>query len=303
MSDIENNKIICNTDLEKREHIPEFIYSDNLDLCLNNSNNVYIDAKNKIDTKSVNTALIKAKKRYQAGYILVADLYNKCKSFCDNLIFTAITDNQFINFVNEALEDFYNLKPSGWNFTLSEPYSIDLQDNKCVYELPEDFKEISYVTSGSEPSNCMPANHVFEVIPYEQWDTVQGGYFVSYRYDTHLDLPVMYIRLPDMPKGCYNSINKKLKGTLYVKYYKLPERIESFKDKIYDIPKRWGGETILTQIIVKKIHSSRGRLYQENESFLASLQRLKKIDSNISIKSPIYKNSKPNLLINNSLIN
>lgn len=289
---------------KEQESIPQTVAAEYYEECLPQKQ-VLVDITKTNNQQQTNQVTVKARNRRQDRCILVADLYNKCKNYCDSLIFTTITDKQFIEYVNYALEDFYNLNPNGWNFTLSEPYPIELKDNFCVYELPEDFRDINYVAAGTEPSNCMPARQVFKVVPYQQWDTVQNGFFVSYRFDSVKGIPLLYFRTPNMPCGCYDycPVYKKLTGKLYVKYYKLPEMVSSFSDKICELPKQWGAENILVQIIAKKIHASKGRPFQENESFLLSLQTLKRIDKNLVINSPIHKSRKFNFLLNNKLIN
>lgn len=222
--------------------------------------------------------------------IVVRDLYAKVKTYCDRIFFSSLSTQDFVEFTDRAVTEFWNLKPEGWNFALSDRHEIMLEPNKCVYPLPKEFHSLSYVSAGNIITDCMPADQVFEIKDFVKWDTIQSNkYAASYKYEPYSDRCFLYIRMP-----CLHNYNnnlcestKALGGSLFVKYYTTAPRITDLDDKICNLPRRWGAEDILVQLIAQYIHAYKGRDYVLKPAFNSLLAKLKKIDAGIISNNPI----------------
>lgn len=238
--------------------------------------NTEVTIKNTIDEKDTNC-------------ITVLDLYCKVKTYCDKIFFTSISEAQFVEMTNQALKIFWSLKPTKWNFTLSDKLEIDLSSGNCKYALPKDYYGISIV-GVSQASECLQTKQVFTVIPFPQFDTTPPGYYVSIKQD--YDTDYLYWKVPQINicnDSSYDySCGPNVKGKFYIRYYTRPPSVREMSDTICKLPIRWGGEDILVQLIAQLAHANKGKAYQTQANFNIMLAELKKLDEGLLPRNPVF---------------
>lgn len=232
--------------------------------------------------------------------ITVLDLYCKVKTYCDKIFFTSISEAQFVEMANQSLKIFWSLKPTKWNFTLSDKLEIDISNQSCKYPLPKDYYGLSIV-GVSQASECLQTKQVFSVIPFPQFDTSPVGYYVSIKQD--YDRDYLYWKIPgiNIDNFCNNnfdnSLNKTIKGKFYIRYYTRPPLVKHMSDTICKLPIRWGGGDILVQLIAQLAHASKGKAYQTQANFNVILSELKKLDEGLLPRNPIFNHQPANFRI------
>lgn len=236
----------------------------------------------------------------QSGCVTVSDLYNKAKIHSDKVLFSSISFDQFVEFTNLALNDFYALNTNGWNFSLSDKYTIELEQGKCQYDLPTDFFELLYVGNCSK-SDCCPMDQVFEIVDPNQFDSISGKrYAASYIYDPYKDRAKLLVKMPCMSNcndgncECSCSI---CDTKLCIKYYRSVPQAQDFSSELCQLPKRWGAVDILVQLIAQRIYAYKGKAYQLDASFQNNLQKLMRIDSGKTPSNPIKRGNSLNFSI------
>lgn len=189
-------------------------------------------------------------------------------------------------FTNEALEDLWNMNEGsvGWNWTLRD-YQIVLDGDTARYRLPSDFNGISGVSFSDTQNGKVPSKGYFTVVEAHQWDSVQFGNYVMYRYED--DGIYLYVRTRNMDCWCCNGL--KLKGSIYLKYYSIAPRVEKLEDKICGIPVQWGIKTILADMIARNMYAAKGKPYAQNAGLQANLTKLMKLDRGQPLKDNLYK--------------
>ena len=242
-----------------------------------------------IETSDTEVTIKNSINHNDTNCVSVLDIYCKVQTYCDKIFFTSVSQAQFIEMTNQAIKIFWSLKPTRWNFTLSDKLEIDVSSKSCKYPLPKDYYGLSIV-GVSEASECLQTKQVFSVIPFSQWDTSPSGYYVAIKQD--YDRDYLYWRMPMMNNYCDNGsyeTQNTLKGKLYIRYYTRPPEVREMSDKICNLPVRWGGVDILVQLIAQLAHANKGKAYQTQANFNIILAELKKLDEGLLPRNPVFR--------------
>jgi hypothetical protein len=221
-----------------------------------------------------------------AGCIFYKDLLPRIRIKAKEII-TDFNTDEIMESTNTALETLWNMNNGsiGWNWTLRD-YEIVLDGDTAKYRLPNDFHGLNGVSFTDTKDGKLPSKGYFGVVEPHQWDSVQFGNYVMYKHE--YDGFYMYVRTKDM--NCWCDCGLKLRGSIFVKYYMSAPVVRSLEDRICGLPKQWGAESILLDMIVKEMFATKGRQYPQSANLEIMLNKLMKLDRGEPLRDNLHKN-------------